>query len=181
MIAKVLTGPDGNELAGGMPIWHYYPTKPFKRFDEANKTVYEISKKMVDKAIENLKQEKNKTEEDLSILQKFINRCGYDSQIPVVMSQDAIMAGVDTTGTTGAFFLLDLARNPDKQEILYQEISQVIGDGSVTEQKLNQLKYLKACLHESQRLNPAVFGSSRTTQHNMVLEGYQIPPDTVVR
>ena len=94
------------------------------------------------------------------------------------MSQDAIMAGVDTTGTTAAFLLLDLAKNPDKQEMLFQEVKSVIGDGPITESQLNQMKYLKAFLHESQRLNPAVFGFSRTTQKDMVVGGYQIPKGT---
>ena len=40
------------------------------------------------------------------------------------MSQDAILAGVDTTGTTAAFLLLDLARNPDQQEELWREVRQ---------------------------------------------------------
>ena len=40
------------------------------------------------------------------------------------MSQDAILAGVDTTGTTAAFLLLDLARNPEQQEELWQEVRQ---------------------------------------------------------
>ena len=91
------------------------------------------------------------------------------------MSQDAIMAGVDTTGTTAAFLLLDLAKNPDKQDILYQEVKSIIGDGPITESTLNQMKYLKAFLHESQRLNPAAFGFSRTTQTDMVIGGYQVP------
>ena len=59
---------------------------------------------------------------------------------------------------------------------MYEEIKSVIGEGgSVTESKLNQMKYLKAFLHESQRINPAVLGFSRTTQVDMVLEGYQVP------
>ena len=41
-----------------------------------------------------------------------------------VMSQDAILAGVDTTGTTAAFLLLDLARNPEQQEELWREVRQ---------------------------------------------------------
>ena len=43
------------------------------------------------------------------------------------MSQDAILAGVDTTGTTAAFLLLDLARNPDQQEELWREVRQCSG------------------------------------------------------
>ena len=97
------------------------------------------------------------------------------------MSQDAIMAGVNTTGTTAAFFLLDLAQNPEKQEVLYKEILDVIGNGNITETSVKKMKYLKACLHESQRVNPATFGLSRTTQTDMVLEGYQIPQGKIVR
>ena len=57
----------------------------------------------------------------------------------VVMSQDAIMAGVDTTGTTAAFFLLDLAKNPDKQEILYEEIEDIIGNAKIAESSIKKM------------------------------------------
>ena len=55
------------------------------------------------------------------------------------MSQDAIMAGVDTTGTTAAFFLLDLAKNPDKQEILYEEIEDIIGNAKIAESSIKKM------------------------------------------
>ena len=103
------------------------------------------------------------------------------SNIVIVMSQDAIMAGVDTTGTTAAFFLLDLAKNPDKQDILHKEMADIIGIAKITESGIKKMKYLKACLHESQRLKNATYGMSRITQTDMVLEGYQVPKGTNVR
>jgi len=172
---KIALGPDGNEMSGGIPIWKYITTPTYKRFDEASMIVHQISKKYVEEAMNNQEKFEDKSYDELSLLQKLIRRCGRNSQIPLVMSQDAIMAGVDTTGSTAAFFLLDFARNPEKQEMLFQEIDSVIGDGQVTESKLNQMKYLKAYLHESQRYNPAVFGFSRTSQTDMVIGGYQIP------
>ena len=172
---KVVTGHEGNDIALGIPTWKFFSTPTFRKFDEASIEIHKISKNLIDKTVAEMEKIGAKPDDELSVLQKLIKRCPPNSQIPLVMSQDALMAGVDTTGTTAAFFLLDLARNPDKQETLYQEIKDVIGDGGITERKLNQMKYLKACLHESQRLNPAVFGSSRTTQTDMVLEGYHIP------
>ena len=81
---KVITGHDGNELAGGIPIWKLYPTGAFKRFDKASIEVNEISKKYVDSAIEKL-ENNNVTNnyDDMSVLQKLIKRCGPGSQIPL--------------------------------------------------------------------------------------------------
>ena len=70
--------------------------------------------------------------------------------------------GIDTTGSTGAILLYHLADNPEKQERLYEEICAVIGpSGKMTASALAKMRYLKACQTESQRMLPAVFGSSR--------------------
>ena len=196
---KVVLGPDAKDMVLNPPVWKYISTPGFRRFDEACVQGYNISKTMIDKTIAEL-QSKHKDNDgnDIGILEKFIQRCGKDSQIPlgkiitfnnhfckffgfVVMSQDAIGAGVDTTGVTASFFLLDLAKNPDKQQLLYEEVENIIGKEPISESKLNQMRYLKACLHESQRVSPAVFGFSRQSQVDMVLEGYQIPKGVQIR
>jgi len=178
---KVALGPDASELSG-MPIWKYIPTAPYKRFDKASDEIYNISKKYITEAIEKAKETTNvkKSYDEMSVLQKLIKKCGPDSQIPLVMAQDAIMAGIDTTGNTAAFLLYDLASNPEQQEKLYQEIEAVIGKERITETKIKKMKYLKACLHECQRIKPAISGFNRRTQVDMVLAGYQIPAGTVV-
>ena len=56
----------------------------------------------------------------------------------------------------------------------------MVKDGGITESKLNQMKYLKACLQESQRLKPAVSGFSRTVPTDITLGGFQVPKGTVV-
>ena len=61
-----------------------------------------------------------------TILAKMIERCGPDSELPVVMANDALLAGIDTTGNTAGFIMYHLATNPDKQEKLYEEIVKVI-------------------------------------------------------
>ena len=78
-------------------------------------------------------------------------------------------------------FLYHLATNPEKQELLYSEIQSTIGqNGEITESKLNQLKYLRACMRESMRLFSAVMGVGRRTQCDMTLSGYFIPKETYV-
>ena len=50
------------------------------------------------------------------------------------------MAGIETTAHTVLFLLYNLACHPEKQEILFQEISSVVGQGRVTEDHMNKLK-----------------------------------------
>ena len=154
---NMFTGPDFNDLNIGLPIWKYIATPGFKRWDRANTIIFQITKKYVDAAVEKFQQQQGEKEEgELSVLERMIARCGVGSQIPLVMAQDALTAGVDTTGSSVAFLLLNLANNAAQQEELFHEIQRVGGEGregNITESKLNQMKYLKACLHESQRLN----------------------------
>eukprot|EP00092_Neocalanus_flemingeri_P104679 GFUD01134111.1.p1 GENE.GFUD01134111.1~~GFUD01134111.1.p1 ORF type:complete len:152 (-),score=27.35 GFUD01134111.1:133-588(-) len=50
----------------------------------------------------------------------------------------------------------------------------------MTESALAKMKYMKACQTESQRILPAVFGSSRRTDSDLVIGGYEIPKGTTV-
>ena len=49
------------------------------------------------------------------------------------------------TGSTATFLLYHLAKNPDKQDILYEEICDIIGaNGCLSESALGMMKYIKA-------------------------------------
>jgi cytochrome P450 len=57
------------------------------------------------------------------------------------------------TSYSTASALYHLAKNPDKQQKLFQEIHRYLPDKDqpVTSNILNELKYLKACIKESMR------------------------------
>ena len=69
----------------GIPYWKYITTPGYKRFDNASLEIFNISKKFIDKAKENMIEMDNKSDDDLSVLQKLIKRCGSESQIPLGM------------------------------------------------------------------------------------------------
>lgn len=70
-----------------------------------------------------------------------------------------------------------LAKNPDKQEILRQEILKILPqkDSQLTNQSLNHIPYLRAVVKESLRLYSPTNGNLRATGQDMVINGYQIP------
>jgi cytochrome P450 len=57
------------------------------------------------------------------------------------------------TAFSVASALYNLAKNPDKQQNLFEEIQRYVPDKDqpVTSDILNELKYLKACIKESMR------------------------------
>ena len=68
-----------------------------------------------------------------------------------------------------------MARNPEAQEKLYQEICEVIGpNGALTESDLSKMKYTKACQMEAMRINPVSLGSMRKMDRDIVLGGYLV-------
>eukprot|EP00092_Neocalanus_flemingeri_P104678 GFUD01134110.1.p1 GENE.GFUD01134110.1~~GFUD01134110.1.p1 ORF type:complete len:474 (-),score=122.38 GFUD01134110.1:111-1532(-) len=147
----------------------------YKKFVKYQEEAFDICKKHVDEAIAKVK------DTDDTVIAKLVRKCGKDSAIPLIMGIDALQVGIDTTGTSAAFLLYHLADNPDKQELLYQEICDNIGpDGRMTESALAKMKYMKACQIESQRILPATFGTSRRAETDIVIAGYQIPKGTSV-
>ncbi|KAI0720718.1 cytochrome P450 [Cerioporus squamosus] len=70
-----------------------------------------------------------------------------------------LLAGYETTAHTLAYALILLALYQDEQELLYQNIKVVLGDGRApTYDDLSSLKYSMAVFHETLRLFPPVIG-----------------------
>ena len=177
----VCLGEPAYELTNGIPFWKLWRTKDYDLFDTHTEGIHKITSAAIGEAKEKINATgTNKNREDMSILEKLIDKCGPESKIPEVMAMDAMMAGIDTTGNSSTFLLYHLASNPKEQEILYQEIKEKLGDKKLTPKILNELKYLKAVQHESSRLLPSVGGMARITQKDIVCSGYQIPKGTYV-
>lgn len=95
---------------------------------------------------------------------------------------DLILAGIDTTAFSAGFVVYYLARSPDKQELLRQEIRQFFPDKetAITADALNRMPYLKACVKEAMRLTPLAVGVGRVTTQETVIRGYSIPAGVMV-
>ncbi|XP_046574673.1 probable cytochrome P450 CYP44 [Haliotis rubra] len=93
---------------------------------------------------------------------------------------DLFSGGTDSTARMIQMLLYVLARNPDKQEKLFQEVLGELGPcGTITVAALENMKYLPACLKESFRLyHPVLTGTQRYLPTDITLQGYRIPAGT---
>lgn len=90
-----------------------------------------------------------------------------------------LQAGVDTTSHASNWFLLNMARSPEAQERLYQELREELKGGDLTAEA--KLPFLKACLKESYRFTPLSPGLvEKTANKDLILRGHTIPANTIV-
>ncbi|XP_053692133.1 probable cytochrome P450 4d14 [Sabethes cyaneus] len=95
-----------------------------------------------------------------------------------------MFAGHDTTASAITFLLYTLAKHPDVQQKVYEEIIAVLGDSSSSGETplnistLNDLKYLDLVIKESLRLFPPVPFITRTALKEVDLCGLKVPADT---
>ncbi|GMN72080.1 hypothetical protein TIFTF001_051932, partial [Ficus carica] len=94
---------------------------------------------------------------------------------------ETIIETSDTTLVTTEWSMYELAKDPKRQDHLYQEIENVFGSDKVTEDRLSQMPYLLAVFHETLRKHsPAPVVPLRYAHEDTQLGGYYIPSGTEI-
>lgn len=91
-----------------------------------------------------------------------------------------LTGSVETTGTTLAWALYEIARNPEVEAKLHEEIDRVCQDGRVRIQHMSELVYTRNLLQETMRCYGPAWLVTRRTTEEVVLGGYRIPRDVDV-
>ena len=87
-----------------------------------------------------------------------------------------LFEGHDTTTSGMCWTLYCLAKHPEHQEKVREEVRSVLmGREWLEYDDLKELKYTQWCIKEAMRLYPPVFFISRETTEDVELEGYHIP------
>jgi len=164
------------ELEEGMSLWTWMPnlSKTYKTFSQDCDLFAKISQKHIHQSIVRSKDSSN-PDDDPPLLVLFAER-GCDEETAVVMAMDMMFAGIDTSSHTTAFALYALAKHPEVQQKLYEEIKRVLPDKNVKldNAKLEKMHYLRAVLKETLRLYSPATGTARIIEEPLELGGYHI-------
>ncbi|GAA0154336.1 oxidase [Lithospermum erythrorhizon] len=89
---------------------------------------------------------------------------------------EAIIEASDTTMVTTEWAMFELAKDSERQDLLYKEIVDVCGTDFITEEKLCQLPYLSAIFHEILRKHsPVPIVPLRYVDEDTQLGGFHVP------
>jgi len=91
------------------------------------------------------------------------------------------LAGHETTSTALTSACLCLAKYPDIQEKVYQEIQQTVGNEIPTLEDLSKLKYMECFISEVLRVHPPVpFLPTRVASRDVKVKDQMVPKGTTV-
>ncbi|XP_073817038.1 cytochrome P450 CYP12A2-like [Musca autumnalis] len=166
------------------PIWKYYKTKKFMQLMRVLDGITDTVRKYVEEAILRIEAaERNGLDvsyrNEPSVLEKLIK---IDKKIATVMAMDMLMAGIDTTTSAFTALLLSLAKHPDKQQKLREEVMRVLPhkDSEFDEVAFKNMPYLRACIKESLRFYALALGNVRVSTGDMIISGYRVPKETQI-
>ncbi|XP_045602209.2 probable cytochrome P450 49a1 [Procambarus clarkii] len=164
----------------GLHLWKYFPTAPLRRMWKAHDNLLDVILEKVGQAKQDLEARDPEDSGELNILESLLTTPGLSLEDVITFMVDLFFAGIDSTSMTSVFTLYNLARHPDKQARLQQELDQVLGDGSqtLTTHHIAKLTYTKACVREALRLQPITPIVTRQIDKPVTLQGYRVNAGT---
>lgn len=162
-------------------MWKVFPTPTYRKMmrllDESLNVAQKILKDTQD-ALEKRRQAGEKINSN-SMLERMME---VDPKMAVVMSLDIIFAGVDATTNLLSAVLLCLAKHPEKQAKLREELLRIMPskDTPLNEETMKDMPYLRAVIKEALRYYPNGLGNLRSCPTDVTLSGYNVPKGSTV-
>lgn len=164
-------------------VWVYkyiYETTAFKSFADNFDKMYNyaelfIGEKMKELEVEG-KLDSDEAEERVEFLKFLLSSKQLTKEDLLASVIDLLFAGVDTTSNTMQWALYMMGKNPEKQQLLHQQVKSVLNNGEhASAQSLGNLPYLKAWVKETLRLYPVLSTLPRMLNEDLVLSGHSVP------
>ncbi|XP_065302080.1 probable cytochrome P450 301a1, mitochondrial [Dermacentor albipictus] len=173
---------DMDKLVTRFPYYRYFPTPIIRRFQRTGDYLVARMSHIIKEAAEATKSRGNNNE-NCTILQHLYNQQKTEFKEIFTFLHDFVIGGTDTTSGAATFTLYRLAVNPAAQEKARQEVLAATKKcaGTLSADSHQHLSYVKACIKEALRFHPIIPGVNRKINHDLVLSGYRIPANTVLR
>ncbi|XP_070566065.1 1,25-dihydroxyvitamin D(3) 24-hydroxylase, mitochondrial-like [Ptychodera flava] len=169
-----------------VPIKYHkmFNTKSWRNHTEAWDCIFSHAKKLIDAKLEKVKamlESDAVTEEEADFITYLVLQGKIDTGEIYANMTELLAAAVDTTSNSTLWCLYELARHPEVQEKLFEEIERVIPEGEVPNTThINKMPYLKASIKETLRIYPPAISVSRRLDHDVVVRGYNIPAEELI-
>lgn len=161
-------------------IWPYLPF--WKQFVAAWDHLFKVSEKLIHKKMEEL-QQSVELQQDIEGAYLTHLLLSDKMTLPEVLGSitELLLAGVDTTSNTVCWALYHLAKEPQIQEQLFQEVISVCpGETVPISDDTAKMPFLKAVIRETLRMYPVVPGNARVMVDSDVIVGdYLFPKKTL--
>src|ERR1019366_3961286 len=158
-----------------LPLW--IPTKANIKFKKERHKLDEIIYRIIN--------EKKKNGHVNGDLLDMLMESKYEDTgeaMPPKLLRDEVMtiflAGHATTANALVWTFYLISQHPEVYQKLKKEVKEIVGDGEITFQHLQQLKYTKACFNESMRLYPPVWVFGRKAIEDNWVGDYLIKKGT---
>ena len=163
--------------------WRSLPSQDMRRFLKATEVFQTVTTKYVGQAMRRIAEAQSREDDPgpPTLLELFAAR-GCSEQVATVMALDMIFAGIDTSSHTSAFFLYHLAKNPQVQDRLREEVTDALpsADSRLTDKSFDRMPYMKAALKEVLRMCPPAVANARLVEEDLELAGYNVPAGTEI-
>ncbi|KAG2458765.1 cytochrome P450 27C1 [Polypterus senegalus] len=168
--------------AGAIPKWlRPIIPKPWIEFCKSWDGLFRFSQMHVDKKLNEIKAQLAAGEDEVKgglLTDLLVNKEMTVEEIYANMTE-MLLAGVDTTSFTLSWCTYLLAKNPQVQQAVYNEVASNLGPHTVpTADDIAYLPLIKGVVKETLRLFPVLPGNGRILQEDMVLGEYFVPKGT---
>lgn len=167
-----------------LPLYNIYPTAPYKSYSNSVYNLHALGEKMLQSRyneIEKLIEKGQEIDGDrISVMEHLLIEGILTKEEALSQVCDLLAAGVDTTSSTALFLLHHIAKDPQLQQALFDEISSVCGKKAPDFADLQKLSLVRNCVKEILRVYPPVMVLLRVAESDLVVHGYQIPKNTSI-
>lgn len=167
----------------GPGLYRYISTPLYRKFERAADYIFGVANTELKEAT--AKIEKAKAEGRLkdfvqgpSLLYALLTHPDMTPEMVQSVILDLFVAGVESTTNVLCFLWYELAKNPDKQHKLQEEIATLNDNSGITKETLLNMPYLKACVKEIMRQYPPSPSICRQLEEDTVINGYHVSAGT---